>query len=167
MRKPSQKLSRKHNSFKIFKAEKEIYTLKQKIAHLQDLKQEFLTHFKAFLENQINILDNFSKDKKIDLKSYSMILSSLVSANKITKQDIRKSLNDLLKSGSLSEKDYSTITNSLDIKPEYYIASKTGTKFHRKDCISLKKIPRKNQVIIKTREEAKSKGFVQCNVCKP
>ena len=47
-------------------AEKEVYSLRQKIARLQELKQEFLTHFKAFLDNQDNVLDNFAQDKKIE-----------------------------------------------------------------------------------------------------
>jgi len=65
-------------------AEKEVYTLKQKIGRLQELKQEFLTHFKAFLDNQHNLLDNFAQDKKIE----QVVERTLNELERVEKEDL-------------------------------------------------------------------------------
>jgi len=91
----------------------------------------------------------------------------LLSSDKINRGDVRKSLNQLVEKGSMKEKDARSIMNSLKMEPDSYVATKTGTKFHRKDCITLKKISKQNQMTLKNKEEAKGKGFTKCSVCKP
>ena len=65
-------------------AETELYTLKQKISRLQELKQEFLTHFKAFLDNQDNLLDNFAQDKKIE----KIVEQTFTDLERVEKEDL-------------------------------------------------------------------------------
>jgi len=65
-------------------AEKEVYTLKQKMSRLQELKQEFLTHFKAFLDNQDNLLDNFAQDKKIE----KIVDATFTDLERVEKEDL-------------------------------------------------------------------------------
>jgi len=65
-------------------AETEVYTLKQKISRLQELKKEFLTHFKAFLDNQIDVLNNFAQDKKIE----KIVEQTFTELERVEKEDL-------------------------------------------------------------------------------
>ena len=48
-----------------------------------------------------------------------------------------------------------------------YIGNQNSFKFHRATCEWAAKTAPKNRVCLQTREEAISKGFVPCKVCKP
>ncbi len=65
-------------------AETEAYTLKQKISHLQELKQEFLEHFKVFLESQSRVLEDFASDKKIE----KIVAQTFAELERVEKEDL-------------------------------------------------------------------------------
>ena len=47
-------------------AQAEIFSLDKEIAQLKNLKQEFITKLKTFLESQSNLLENLSSDKRLE-----------------------------------------------------------------------------------------------------
>lgn len=65
-------------------AETEVYALKQKITHLQDIKQEFLDHFKVFLESQSKVLEDFAQDKRIEM----MVAQTFAELERVEKEDL-------------------------------------------------------------------------------
>lgn len=68
----------------IKQAETEAYTLKQKISHLQELKQEFLEHFKVFLESQSKVLEDFAQDKRIE----KIVAETFAELERVEKEDL-------------------------------------------------------------------------------
>lgn len=53
-----------------------------------------------------------------------------------------------------------------DAKP-LYIASLRGTRFHREDCSSVKRIQEANRQYFHRRDEAVESGYEPCNICNP
>ncbi|HQA49787.1 MAG: hypothetical protein GX176_07150 [Syntrophomonadaceae bacterium] len=53
-----------------------------------------------------------------------------------------------------------------DAKP-LYIASRRGTRFHREDCSSVKRIQEANRQYFHRRDEAVESGYEPCNICNP
>lgn len=48
-----------------------------------------------------------------------------------------------------------------------YVGNSNSKKFHYADCSSAQKIKASNRVSFNSREEAVSKGYVPCKICKP
>ena len=65
------------------------------------------------------------------------------------------------------EKAVKEIKKELHKAPKYYVASKVSKdkKYHTPDCVSAKRIRRKNKVKFKTQEEAEAAGYEPCDVC--
>ncbi len=65
------------------------------------------------------------------------------------------------------EKAVKEIKKELHKAPKYYVASKVSKdkKYHTPDCVSAKRIRRKNKVKFSTQEEAEAAGYEPCDVC--
>ncbi len=51
-------------------------------------------------------------------------------------------------------------------KEEYFFSSPNGNSFHRRDCMTIRKIERENLIVLKSRSEALEKGYKPCRVCR-
>jgi len=49
----------------------------------------------------------------------------------------------------------------------FYVASKTGTSLHKKDCIIVANIPKKNRITFDSEKVAVKQGYKLCRVCIP
>lgn len=58
-------------------------------------------------------------------------------------------------------------SNSNSASANYYIGNKRSMKFHRPDCISVRKMSESNKVRLNSRHEAVSKGYISCRYCNP
>ena len=65
------------------------------------------------------------------------------------------------------EKAVKEIKKELHKTPKYYVASKESKdkKYHTPDCVSAKRIRRKNKIKFKTQEEAETAGYEPCDMC--
>ncbi len=65
------------------------------------------------------------------------------------------------------EKAVKEIKKELHKAPKYYVASKVSKdkKYHTPDCVSAKRIRRKNKIKFKTQEEAEAAGYEPCDMC--
>lgn len=52
-------------------------------------------------------------------------------------------------------------------KKEIILASKTGKRYHDKECILANRIPQKSRILFKSEKEAVKKGYAPCRVCMP
>ncbi len=65
------------------------------------------------------------------------------------------------------ERAVKEIKKELHKAPKYYVASKVSKdkKYHTPDCISAKRIRRKNKIKFSSQEEAEKAGYEPCDVC--
>ena len=49
---------------------------------------------------------------------------------------------------------------------ELFFASKTGNSFHRRDCMTIRKVPREDLIVFRSRNEALELGYKPCKVCR-
>ncbi len=65
------------------------------------------------------------------------------------------------------EKAVKEIKKGLHKAPKYYVASKVSKekKYHTPDCVSAKRIRRKNKVKFYSQEEAEKAGYEPCDMC--
>ncbi len=65
------------------------------------------------------------------------------------------------------EKAVKEIKKELHKAPKYYIASKVSKdkKYHTPDCMSAKRIKRKNRIKFYSQKEAEEAGYEPCDVC--
>ena len=49
---------------------------------------------------------------------------------------------------------------------ELFFASKTGNSFHRRDCMTIRKVPREDLIVFRSRNEALEMGYKPCKVCR-
>ena len=107
------------------------------------------------LERKVDEVRHTEKQSKDELKDeIDKKVEEVKKEEKQTKQELKKDLAEVKK---MVEKN----------EVGFYVASKTGTSLHKKDCIIVANIPKKNRITFDSEKVAVKQGYKLCRVCIP
>lgn len=103
------------------------------------------------------------------IKSLKIVAGKKIDDN--TSTEIKNSLKDLASSVTTGNKaitkELKKVSSKLsEEKPEVFIATKTGSKFHKPGCVVMKNVSKRDTVMLEDRKDAVRKGYRPCSVCK-
>lgn len=55
----------------------------------------------------------------------------------------------------------------VDTNQKVYVGSSHSNKYHKPECVWAERISPENEVWFSSKEDAETKGYVPCKVCKP
>ena len=113
------------------------------------------------LELRENVINSFQMVKE-DIRA----ISEEVSLNREEIHAINAQLSILNSTlREINDKLSGKVEVEEEVEDEKFISSKASKNFHRFSCINAKRINSKNKVKFDSRQEAKSAGKVECEVC--
>ncbi len=84
-----------------------------------------------------------------------------------SKQEIKRELRNVEQQVKDAKKDITREVKKALKEETFFIASKTGKSLHKKSCIVLENIPKKNRITFENEKFAFKQGYKLCRVCNP